>query len=114
MSREHRLHTILSDAVKPLHLEVVDESHMHSVPPGSESHFKVLVVSEAFAAQAPLARHRLINRVLADEFAQGLHALSLHAWTPDEWFARGGRAPDSPPCQGGSKASGEKDQAAAI
>lgn len=106
MSRKQRIEATLRQSVDPMHLEVTDESHMHSVPPGAESHFKVLVVSESFAGQTPVARHRTLNRALAAELASGLHALSLHAWTPEEWFDRGGgSAPESPPCQGGSKAA---------
>ncbi len=96
----------LNERLHPLHLEVVNESHMHSVPAGSESHFKVLVVSEQFAGKNLLARHRLINEILAEQLAGQVHALALHPLTPDEWFDKGGRAPDSPPCHGGSKAVG--------
>jgi BolA protein len=89
-----------------MHLEVADESHMHSVPPGAESHFKVLVVSDAFVGEQRIGRHRRINALLRDELDSGLHALSIHAWTPEEWFERGGgAAPASPQCMGGSKAT---------
>ena len=104
MSRKSRIEATLGAALAPLHLEVLDESHMHNVPPGAESHFKVLIVSDGFTAERPLARHRRVNRLLDAEFQNGLHALAIHAWTPDEWFARGGTAPASPPCMGGSKA----------
>jgi BolA protein len=96
----------LNERLHPLHLEVVNESHMHSVPAGSESHFKVLVVSEQFAGKNLLARHRVINDILAEVLAGQVHALALHPLTPDEWFDKGGRAPDSPLCHGGSKAAG--------
>jgi BolA family transcriptional regulator, general stress-responsive regulator len=105
MSRKTRIEATLGAALAPLHLEVLDESHRHNVPPGAESHFKVLIVSEGFAADRPLTRHRRVNSLLAGEFQAGLHALAIHAWTPQEWFARGGAAPESPPCLGGSKAS---------
>lgn len=105
MSRKTRIEEFLSTALNPLHLDVLDESHMHSVPPGAESHFKVVIVSEAFAANRPLARHRQVNNLLAGEFRSGLHALAIHAWTPEEWFARGGTVPTSPQCMGGSKTS---------
>lgn len=104
MSRQQAIETAIRGALEPIHLEVVDESHMHSVPEGAESHFKVLVVSDSFTGQGLVARHRTLNRLLADEFKRGLHALALHTWTPDEWFEKGGAAPDSPPCLGGSKA----------
>ncbi len=102
MTRLARIETAVRDALEPLHLEVVDESHMHSVPEGAESHFKLLVVSERFAGQNLVARHRTVNALLRPEFQAGLHALALHTWTPEEWFERGGSAPESPPCLGGS------------
>jgi len=107
MNRHARIEAAVRGAFNPLHLEVVDESHMHSVPEGAESHFKVLLVTEQFAGQNLVARHRAVNAVLRPEFAAGLHALALHTWTPDEWFEKGGSAPKSPPCLGGSKATRE-------
>jgi BolA protein len=44
-----------------------------------------------------------VNAALAEELAGGVHALALHTMTPEEWFAKGGQAPESPPCLGGSK-----------
>jgi BolA protein len=88
------------DAVQ---LEVTNESHMHNVPPGSESHFKVMVVSDGFEGQRLIARHRLVNHLLRDELDGPVHALSIHAYTSAEWFERGGRPPQSPPCLGGGK-----------
>ncbi len=104
MNRKSRIEVTLNEALTPLHLEVVDESHMHSVPPGAESHFRVTIASETFLDTTLIARHRLVNTLLAAEFQSGLHALAIHAWTPEQWFAKGGVAPTSPPCLGGSKA----------
>ena len=87
-------------ALAPSHLEVLNESGSHNVPPGSESHFRIVVVSEAFAGERLVARHRRVNGVLADELAGPVHALALHTYTPEEWQARAD-APDSPPCRGG-------------
>lgn len=106
MNRKARIENGVRQALDPLHLEVVDESHMHSVPEGAESHFKVLVVSERFADKNLVARHRMLNQLLRAELEGGLHALALHTWTPEEWFDKGGTAPESPPCLGGSKAKG--------
>lgn len=103
MSRQATIQHLLTEAFPPLHLEVIDESRMHSVPEGSQSHFKILLVSDRFQGMKAIDRQRRINKLLAGEFTTGLHALTLHLWTPDEWFARGGMAPDSPPCLGGSK-----------
>ncbi|NKB62436.1 MAG: BolA/IbaG family iron-sulfur metabolism protein [Gammaproteobacteria bacterium] len=90
-------------ALRPDHLEVVNESSMHNVPPGSESHFKVTIVSSEFAGKMLVARHRMINQCLAEELSGAVHALALHTMTPDEWFEKAGRSNDSPPCLGGEK-----------
>lgn len=91
----------IQQALNPLHLEVENESHMHNVPAGSESHFKILVVSDEFNGQMLIKRHRLINQILNQELQQ-IHAMALHTMTPDEW-AEKGAAPVSPPCQGAAK-----------
>lgn len=106
MTRRELIEERLDAAFKPLHLEVADESHMHAVPKGSESHFRAVLVTEAFEGKSLVERHRAVNEELADQFSQGLHALALHTMTPEEWFAKGGTAPESPPCLGGSKAGG--------
>jgi stress-induced morphogen len=98
------IHDQLVREFSPAVLEVINESHMHSVPKDSETHFKVIVVSEAFAGQSPVARHRAVNKALAAQLAGGVHALSISALTPQQWAERGGVVPDSPPCLGGSKA----------
>ena len=89
-------------ALSPEHLEVVNESHMHNVPEGSESHFKVVIVSDAFKDKMLIARHRLVNKALEEELKRGIHALALHTMTMEEWFEKG-NAPESPPCLGGGK-----------
>ncbi|PIW25732.1 MAG: BolA family transcriptional regulator [Rhodospirillales bacterium CG15_BIG_FIL_POST_REV_8_21_14_020_66_15] len=94
----------LAENLAPEHLEVINESHMHSVPPGSESHFKVIVVSPRFDGLNRVKRHQAVNAVLADELAGPVHALSMETYTAGEWQARGGRTLASPRCAGGSKA----------
>jgi BolA protein len=94
----------LRDGLSPGYLAILNESHMHSVPANSETHFKVVVVSDAFAGKSRVARHQAVNRLLAEELAGPVHALSIQAHTPGEWTARGGAVPDSPECLGGGKA----------
>ena len=101
---QQAIETKLRDAFAPAHLQVINESHMHSVPANSETHFKVIVVTDAFAAKARVARHQAVNAALADELAGPVHALSIQAHTPEEWSVRGGAVFDSPECLGGSKA----------
>ena len=93
----------LLDYFEPAHLEVLNESYMHNVPEGSESHFKVVIVSEKFAEQRLIGRHRQVNQVLADELANHIHALAIHTYTLEEWNKKNQVAPDSPMCLGGSK-----------
>ena len=104
MSTQTTVEHKITQTLHPLHLEVVNESFMHNVPEGSESHFKVTVVSERFEGETLVARHRMINEILAQELNGVIHALALHTLTPDEWFETGGTAPDSPECLGGSAA----------
>ena len=92
----------LEQTFSPDYLEVVNESYMHNVPEGSESHFKVTVVSAEFDGQRLIGRHRMINKALSDEL-QTIHALAIHTLTPDEYFEKAGKVPDSPECLGGSK-----------
>lgn len=92
----------LTQTLAPQHLEVINESHMHNVPPGSESHFKIVAVSDQFEGKMLIARHRMINKTLAEELAGPIHALSLHTMTQSEWIEKG-EAPASPPCMGGGK-----------
>lgn len=105
MSLRTSIESKLQAEFEPLHLAVENESHMHNVPQGSESHFKVTLVTERFAEQSLVQRHRAVNRVLAEELSGPIHALALHTMTPEEWFAKGGQSPDSPECMGGSKAN---------
>jgi BolA protein len=95
----------LESTFSPLHLEVTNESHMHSVADGAESHFKVVLVSDAFKGEKLISRHRQVNKVLTEELQGGVHALALHTLTPEDWFEQGGKVMDSPPCLGGSKQS---------
>jgi BolA protein len=78
----------LEQALRPSRLEVVDESHLHAghshQARAGESHFRVLVVSPEFAGKSRVARHRLINELLADQLATKVHALAIHAYAPDE------------------------------
>lgn len=101
MSRMSQLETVLRDAFAPEHLEVRDESAGHSVPKGSESHARVVVVSSRFEGLRLLGRHRMVNEAAAPVFAAGLHALAVEAFVPAEWSERGGVTSQSPACLGG-------------
>lgn len=87
-------------ALSPTHLDVLDESHMHSR--GLETHYKAVIASDAFAGLAAVRRHQAVYAALGGLMGE-LHALALHAYTPEEWAARQGGVPDSPRCMGGSR-----------
>ncbi|MFT3773258.1 MAG: BolA family protein [Minicystis sp.] len=101
---QQRIEGKLGDALGPVHLEVINESAMHNVPPGSETHFKVLVVSPVFEGLGLVDRHRKVNEALREELKSGVHALSIRALTPSQWDGGGAAGFVSPKCLGGSKA----------
>jgi len=101
MNVQQRIESKLAGALSPLHLEVVNESGNHNVPAGSESHFKVVLVSEAFEGRPQLARHRMVYGTLNEELAGPVHALALHTYTPAQWRELAAGAPESPRCRGG-------------
>ena len=103
----------LASALAPTLLQVSNESHMHSVPPGSESHFRVVVVAEAFEGQPLVRRHRRVNQALKAELDAGLHALSIIALTPAQYEERPGPLPASPSCRGGATVDEEMAHVAA-
>lgn len=86
-------------SLRPLHLDVIDESHMHSR--GLETHYKAVIVSEAFEGRRPIQRHQAVYAAMGG-LMQQIHALALHTFTPSEWDVDAS-VPDSPRCRGGSK-----------
>jgi len=107
VSQQENIVVKLTEAFAPRHLDVVNESGGHNVPAGSETHFKVVLVCDAFADMPRLARHRAVHQALRDELAGGVHALALHAFTAVEWRERYGDVPMSPPCLGGKAVEAE-------
>ncbi|HET6395947.1 MAG TPA: BolA family protein [Pseudoxanthomonas sp.] len=95
-TRADQIRAALS-ALQPVHLEVIDESHMHSR--GRETHYKAVIVSPAFEGRRPLQRHQAAYAAMGG-LMQQIHALALHTYTPSEWEAGAG-VPDSPRCRGG-------------
>ena len=104
MSVQNLIETKIREALLPCHLEVINESHMHNVPPGSESHFKVIVVSDVFESKSRVQRHQTMNALLAAELAGPVHALSMQTQTKNEWENSGHAKTASPACHGGPKA----------
>jgi len=102
MTIENTLQTKLQAEFSPLFLEIENESHNHGGS-STTSHFRVVIVSDAFEGLRLIGRHRKINSLLAHELANEIHALALHTFTPKEWENKGHQATLSPKCAGGSK-----------
>ena len=98
LSRQTRIETLISEALTPSYLVVDNESNRHQVPKDAETHYKVIAVSQKFNDLSRIARHRLINKLLCEEFNSGMHALSLHLYKPEEWAITDTITPKSPPC----------------
>jgi BolA protein len=84
-----RIVEIVTRELKPTEIRVDDESHLHAGHAGSreggETHFRIDVVSEAFAGKSRIERHRMVNGLIADAFSRdGLHALAIKARAPGE------------------------------
>jgi len=90
LPREQRVVAIrsaLEAALAPVSLEIEDESHRHAGHAGAadgRGHFRVDVVSDAFAGLGPIARHRAIYAALGELMTTDIHALSIKARTPGE------------------------------
>jgi BolA protein len=88
MSLESEMREKLMVALRPSRLDLVNESHLHaghrSSPGTGESHFRVLIVSEAFAGKTRVERHRMINEIVGEELKGGVHALAIKACAPGE------------------------------
>lgn len=103
MSRKEDIEQAITKSLSPIYLNVENESRNHHVPEGSETHFKVIAVSEQFNDLSRIARHRLINQLLSKEFDSGLHALSMHLYNSTEWDKKNKSVLDSPSCKDGYK-----------
>ena len=85
--RVERIRTLLAQALAPVSLEVHDDSHRHAGHAGArggQGHFRVDIVSAAFAGKLPLARHRLVYAALGDMMQTDIHALAIRAKAPGE------------------------------
>ena len=96
MTMQQRIEQQLA-ALAPEHLQVLNESHMHSR--GQETHYKAVIVSEQFAGLNSVKRHQKVYATMGELMGE-IHALAIHTYTAEEW-AKVGFAPASPVCAGG-------------
>ncbi len=85
MKMQNAITEKLTQQFAPTHLEVINESHSHSVPKNSETHFLVIVISDQFQNLNRVQRAQKVHEVLAHELKNGVHALSTRLWTTQEW-----------------------------
>ena len=77
----------LRQALKPESLVVEDESHLHKGHAGAadgRSHFRVLIIADAFSGKTLIERHRMVYRELDEMMRLDIHALAIDAWSPEE------------------------------
>ncbi len=102
MKLETLLKNSLATALNPSMLELENESHGHNVPKHSETHFRLVIVSEHFDGLSRVKRHQLVYKAADDALKQGVHALAMQCFTESEWAESPVRL-TSPPCKGGMK-----------
>ena len=95
-SIESTINKIINESYNPLYIELVNESFMHNVPRGSESHFKLVVVSNIFKNMTLIQRHKHIYSSLKTTM-NNIHALSINAFDIDE-FKLNPTKSESPDC----------------
>ena len=93
---ESQIVNTLSSFMNLVSLKIINESFMHNVPEGSESHFKIVVVTNDFNNLSIIQRHKLIYKIL-DNLINKIHALSIHAFNEEE-FKLNPVILDSPEC----------------
>ena len=96
-SVESQITFVLNEQFNIKYLEVINESHMHNVPHNSETHFKLILVSDDFLNVSLIHRHKKVYLIL-EHLMKKIHALSIHAFTYDE-YQKNNRSLESPNCE---------------
>ena len=87
MTREDKIRSALTAALNPLEIELINDSHLHAGHAGAASghgHYRVRIISERFAGQSLIARHRMVYAALGSLMETDIHALGIQAQTPQE------------------------------
>lgn len=85
MSRVERIRELLVQALNPIELEIIDDSHQHAGHAGAAGgagHYTVRIVAEAFRGLRPIACHQRVYAALAELMGPEIHALSIQARAP--------------------------------
>ena len=97
---QQQITALLQQELQPSYIDVINESHMHSSGKGANSHFKVIIVAEAFTALRAVARHQRIYQILQQGLQNGINALAIHAYSEREWQQKQQQVIASPNCMG--------------
>ncbi len=81
---ESTIKNLLIDKFNPSLLSITNESYMHNVPEGSESHFKIVLVSDSFKDMSKIKQHQKIYKVLG-KLMNSIHALSIYSFDEMEY-----------------------------
>ncbi len=85
MKFENSIREKIERVIQPDYFELENESRNHSVPPNSETHFRILLVAQFFEDMSRVERARKMHELLSEELSGGVHALSERMFTPAEW-----------------------------
>ena len=102
MMLETLLRNTLMVSLDPTVLDLENESHGHNVPKNSETHFRLVIVSQMFDGLSRVKRHQLVYKAADEALKKGVHALAMQCFTESEW-AEDPQRLSSPPCKGGMK-----------
>ncbi len=102
MNIEEQIISKLQSVFEPVHMELLNESHMHGGK-AKDSHFNLLLVSQDFEELTKVQRHQAVYKVLSKELAVSVHALALHLYSPNEWSKSEQKIQKSPNCEGKNK-----------
>ena len=89
MNRKLKIEKMISDNINPYFFSVKDVSQEHkghqSFKEGVESHFEIIIVTEKFHNKNKIERHRIVNKILKEEFLSDLHSVTLKAFSIQEY-----------------------------
>lgn len=89
----------LQQVFSPEYMQVIDESHLHAGHAHAKefgSHMAITVVSSVFEGKNRVLRHKSVYKALDEilnpkDGTEGLHALRMNLFTPEEWKHQNGQ-----------------------
>jgi BolA protein len=89
MKRKSKIEKVIKDYFEPYYFSVLDVSEQHrghqSFREGAESHFEIVIVSKIFDNKNKIDRHRMVNKILKDDYSKDLHSVTIKALTLEEF-----------------------------